>query len=757
MSGCKISINDLYYQIYTLLINGKVPFSRVRELLLKLLNCSESDPEYKNTVEKAKDLYDNEFMSDDVGDINISRVSYCLFKLHGTNEPIEKEEVIDDLSNIFHNVDKQDIEQIADKIIDKFNQSYISEVTDKVVQIIDRNLQYDNPDESFMALTLNDIKAYIRSKNLFPGKNRTKQQYFTYLKKLSESSSVKPSPPSPREKPQSYGILQKFDVCKSREYPKPVIEEYIAAKGWSLKTKTNSKEQLCEFIQKKLKEEEIPQAVTPPKIPTTFKKVSQLPPLPSTRKAYEIEELEEEEEEEEQKIEKCGQFESYNSQNEFFICSENEVCDVDNELCVDKNREIYNDEYKSVSLEKDGKKQVFIGTVPKLKGLKQKYTSISKTKQEERRRLEEEKIEKERQQKKKEKERATPESIMNKIEELYKEGDISMSDETYSIYKALKKQMKVDKEMALEIIDNWKRDKEADIERKRQERKVLRKKREEEERIQREEEEKRTQELKEKEERKALRRKKREEEERRQREQEEREEREEEERKQAEKERREEEEMRKEIERQIREQEIREKKILKEQEQQRKEEEEQKRKKREKKVPVKEITEEDEFDISALIPSETIKTDFSKIAEEFRGISKKPEKYEEEEEEKKVEKKEFKPFPTPSTLKPAVRPVTSTIDARKLIPRKISSITSLKKDVEKEMKKEEEEEKVVEKVEEEDEQAEKEEEIETDKVAIDFERLQDTLKNILKQGDKQLGKELLSIPKKISYCVGLRV
>ena len=88
----------------------------------------------------------------------------------------------------------------------------------------------------------------------------------------------------------------------------------------------------------------------------------------------------------------------------------------------------------------------------------------------------------------------------------------------------------------------------------------------------------------------------------------------------------------------------------------------------------------------------------------------------------------------------------------------------IESEVEEEESKElEEEQKLEEEVELADEQVEEEEEEEEEReeessVAIDFEELQKTLRNILKQPSKVAAtKDLLTIPKKISYCVGLRV
>ena len=46
---------------------------------------------------------------------------------------------------------------------------------------------------------------------------------------------------------------------------------------------------------------------------------------------------------------------------------------------------------------------------------------------------------------------------------------------------------------------------------------------------------------------------------------------------------------------------------------------------------------------------------------------------------------------------------------------------------------------------------------ETPQLAVDFEELQKSLKNILRDSRVSTGKEFLSIPKKVSYCVGLYV
>jgi len=441
MSDCNISTKDLYYHLFLYLKDGKVPFSQI----LTHLKCNKPDTDYKEFVQRAKGMYENEFGADSIDLISSDLAAYAVNKLYG-KKTIEKSDLVDDFSNAFYNIDDaKEISEFIIKVMNIVKTKYKLTLSSDELEIIEDNLENEYPDDRFLALGIKIYKSYLQNKGYeLPTKHMTKGEWHSYIKRAlsgkTRSRSRSPSPArSPRpsvkeEKPSKNRILD-FDTCKSREFTKDKLLEYITLKGWKI-SKNKNKSQLCQFIQdqtnkEKGRKEEDEEEEQDKK---EDKKKKQ------KKKAREVEELELDQEEKEEKITPCGDYKNYNNEDEFYACDENEFCDANKKVCMDED-EVVDEEYRKITLKKDDKKYVFLGKKETLLGINKKYKSIlseSSEEEKERKREEEEerqreeekerKREEEERQREEEKERKREDKRQREDEEIVIGEDLSLSD-----------------------------------------------------------------------------------------------------------------------------------------------------------------------------------------------------------------------------------------------------------------------------------------------------------------------------------------
>ena len=686
MSDCNKDIKDLYYYIFTILINGKLPLQDVITQVSSELKCYSNSPYYKNMTTRVKYLYKHQFGTSEVGIINKDNIVRTLYKIY--DQGASKEELYNDFKKVFFGLKDSDINVLVEEIFNLLN-SYVSSLKQNINDVIYENISLESPNQNFMSLSRQEIMEYMKRNNIpITGKNMTKEELHAYLRKMTAPRS----PRNPKLKLPSDEEMADPDICTSRKYKIEEIKEYIRAKGWPLKKTQYRKEELCRIIRENLQKQQprvseerkypspppSPRAPTlsPPPSPRPTPTRIQIPRLRIGKLAKDVEEFEDEEEEE---ITKCGAYDEYSNTNDFFVCKEDEVCDVDKQKCISEDSPV-DESYRAKTLEKDGMRRRFLGTKQKLKSLDSKYKSLSKEEEEKlQKRKEKELKEQLKLRKKAEKERKRQEE-----EEKQQELQRQLEEER----EALKKQQeKIARDLAKEQ-ERLQREVEKERKRREKERKKLDQEREEQERLQKEAEK---------------------------------------ERKRREKEEREEQERR---EREVEKERNRREKEREEQERLKKEVEQQKKKpsfleglkgSRLRTGEIKQATISSMKDIDIFSLSRE-KTD---LEEKLQAIS--PDAFKKQ--ERKVEEEEIE-----------------------------SEVEELEEEESKEL---EEEQKLEEEVELADEQVEEEEEEEREEessVAIDFEELQKTLRNILKQPSKvSATKDLLTIPKKISYCVGLRV
>ena len=519
MSECKITSNDLYYLVYMYLINGKISFSELVGEVTSYLKCDKKSDEYSKLVKRIKGLYDSEFGSDDSEVLSLEDAAYANYKLYG--EEIDEKTILNDVSNAYYNLNRDEAKEFAEKVYEYTKRRYFDQLSERAKIIIDRNINLDKPDDDFMSLTLNEIKAYLKVNGYYvSSKNMKKVEWHNYIKRQVQGKGKSP-PVSPRQRPEQYESIKDFDVCNSRNYTKEKIFDYITSKGWTLPKKSSTKEQLCKYIQEQIQKygEKTPKkekAISPPSSPREVRKPSVVPPIKLPKKGIEaLEELEDYEEEVEEKKEKkkkvsCGKYDEYEDEEEFYVCKDEEYCDINKEKC--KNIEDFDIEkaksrgYVKSTLKKGDDKYLFIGSKEKIESLKKKLNDIvnnkKKLKDKERKEAEEKErlllieLQKEQEKLRKQKE----------LEDLEEEEE---EEERRKIEKEEKIRKREEERIRKEEEEELKRKKEKEERRRKREEEILKKEREEEKKKQKEEEDR----LKKEEQDKEKRRKQREKEE----------------------------------------------------------------------------------------------------------------------------------------------------------------------------------------------------------------------------------------------------
>jgi hypothetical protein len=559
-------------------------------------------------------------------------------------------------------------------------------------------------------VTTDEIKLYLTMKEIpfSLTKQYTKEELINKIVKFNEGTL---SPRSLRlQSTRTAGDdVKDFDVCNTNKYTKDQIMEYMKNLGIKLPLKYYTKQKLCQILQdnigkqppvKKARpiiiEEEEEEIVVKPKKKVTERKYIEEEEeivVPRRRKIS-IDELEELEEEVPQIP--CGDYENYSDENEFFACPEDQRCDVDRKKCLPKDyklEEEFKNNYKAVSLDKDGTSVKFIGSPSKLRSLKQRFSDLKNQKQEKKVREERERLAEQERNIKMEQERRRREEEQEKFK---------------------KEQERL-----------------AEIERIRIEEEQLRL-REEQERIRKEQ-------LRLEEEQ--LKKKKYEEQIRLQ---------EEQERLKQEQERIRQEQI--ELEKQKRAEEKRQQvqKLREEQEEEMRRAEQEKKAKEEEEKKTRRVIEEEEA------VEEEISDDIEAMIANLEASNVQQRTFKDIREEIQKEMRGETPKPKPAT-KPPVTIKSSSLPASKLIPRRIQSLKMKEKEAE--IKEEDIEEPVQAEIKEEEIVIEEPDQADIEEVPeVDFSEVRQRLKNIMLDPSVSRvlgGQDFLSIPKKISYCVGL--
>jgi hypothetical protein len=561
-------------------------------------------------------------------------------------------------------------------------------------------------------VTTDEIKLYLTMKEIPYSltKQYTKEELINKIIKFKEGTL---SPRSLRlQSTRTAGDdVKDFDICNTNKYTKDQIMEYMKNLGIKLPLKYYTKQKLCQILQdnigkqpvKKVRpiiiEEEEEEIVIKPKKKVTERKYIEEEEeivVPRRRKIS-IDELEELEEEAPQIP--CGDYENYSDENEFFACHEDQRCDVDRKKCLPKDyklEEEFKNNYKAVSLDKDGTSVKFIGSPSKLRSLKQRFSDLKNQKQEKKVKEERERLAEKERIIKMEQERRRLEEEQEKFK---KEQDKLAEQERIRIEE---EQLRLREEQE-KIRQQQMRLEEEQIKKKKYEEQIIIQ--EEQERLKQEQQRIRQEQIELEKQKRA-----------------------EEKRQQAQKLREEqEEEMRR-----------------SEQEKKAKQEEE----KRAKRIIEEEKYEEQQEDISDDIEAMIANLEASNVQQRtFKDIR---EEIQKEMRGETIPSVEEAPKISPK-IKPsvAVTSKTAPVPASKLIPRKIPSLKIKEKEPEiKEEEPEIKEEEIEEPV-----QADIEEVPE-----VDFSEVRQRLKNIMLDPSVSRvlgGQDFLSIPKKISYCVGL--
>jgi len=307
MSDCNKDIKDLYYYIFTILINGRLPLKDVITQVSTELKCYSNSPDYTNMVTRIKYLYKHQFGTSEVGIINKDNIVRTLYKIY--DQGASKQELYNDFKQVFFGLKDSDINILVEEIFTLLN-SYVSSLKQNINDVIYENISLESPNQNFMSLSRQEITEYMKRNNIpITGKNMTKEELHTYLRKMTAPRS----PRNPKLKLPSDEEMIDPDICNSRKYKIEEIKEYIRSKGWSLKKTQYRKEELCRIIRENLQkkqpeEQKYPSPPPSPRAPTLSAPPSprptppriQIPRLRIGKLAKDVEEFEEEEEDQEE-------------------------------------------------------------------------------------------------------------------------------------------------------------------------------------------------------------------------------------------------------------------------------------------------------------------------------------------------------------------------------------------------------------------------------------------------------------------------
>lgn len=723
-SGCKISNKDLHREMFRYLstTSAKPSLARVTAHVMDSIGCDEDDPNYKEFKDKIKSFYKYDFGADSIEEIKEQQLINTIKNIYGQRP--NKSEVVAAIKKSYYNdFDEDSISLFYDTYFPRAalaggvrvmpitipspppSPRARAEIDEDSIILIENAIKKRSA-SGLDFVTTDEIKLYLSMKEIPYSltKQYTKEELINKIVKFKEGTL---SPRSLRiQSTRTAGDdVKDFDVCNTNKYTKDQIMEYMKNLGIKLPLKYYTKQKLCQILQdnigkqpaKKTRpiiiEEEEEEIVVKPKKKVTERKYVEEEEeiVVPRRRKISIDDLEELEEEAPQIP--CGDYENYSDENEFFACPEDQRCDVDRKKCLPKD-------YKLEEEFKNKYKAVSLdkdGTSIKFIGSPSKLKSLKQRFSDLKNQKQEKKVREERErfaeQERKIKMEQEERRLQEEQERFKKEQDRISEQERIRIEE---EQLRLREEQE-KIRQEQIRLEEEQLKKKKYEEKI--RLQEEQERLKQEQERIRQEQIELEKQKRA-----------------------EEKRQQAQKLREEqEEEMRR-----------------AEQEKKAKQEEEKKSRRIIEEEQQEDISDDIEAMIANLEASNVQQRTFKDIREEIqREIRGEP-----------IPLIEEPPKPVSKIKPPAPKP--SPVPASKLIPRKIPSLKI--KGKEEEIKEEEEEEVKEEEVEEPI-QADIEEVPE-----VDFSEVRQRLKNIMLDPSVSRvlgGQDFLSIPKKISYCVGL--
>ncbi len=422
-SSCKISNKDLHREMFRYLstTSAKPSLARVTAHVMDSIGCDEDDPNYKEFKDKIKSFYKYDFGADSIDEIKEQQLVNTIKNIYG--EKPNKSEVVAAIKKSYYNdFDEESISQFYDMYFPRsapaggvrvmpitipsppVSPRARVEIDEDSIILIENAIKKRSA-TGLDFVTTDEIKQYLIMKEVPYSltKQYTKEELINKIVKFKEGTL---SPRSLRvQSSRTAGDdVKDFDVCNTNKYTKDQIMEYMKNMGIKLPLKYYTKQKLCQILQdnigkqpaKKTRpiiiEEEEEEIVIKPKKKVVERKYEEEEEIVIPRKRkISIDELEELEEEAPEIP--CGDYENYSGEDEFFACPEDQRCDVDRKKCLPKDyklEEEFKNRYKAVTLDKNGTPVKFIGSPSKLKSLKQRFSDLKNQKQERRKKEEQE-------------------------------------------------------------------------------------------------------------------------------------------------------------------------------------------------------------------------------------------------------------------------------------------------------------------------------------------------------------------------------
>ena len=426
-SGCKITNKDLHLEMFRYLSTSvsKPSLARVTAYVMDSINCDEDDPNYKEFKDKVKSFYKYEFGADTIDEIKEQQLVNTLKSIFGPKPT--KSEVISSIQKAYYNnFPEESISQfyrtyfpvvppiggvrvmpvVSPPVSPRTKPSVSLEIDEDSLELIESAINKRSA-SGLDYVTTEEIKLYLKMKDVPYSltKQYTKEELINKIIKFNEGT-LSPRSLRLQSTKTAKDDVKDFDVCNTNKYTKDQITEYMKNLGIKLPLKYYTKQKLCQILQDHISKKPS-QVRRPVIIEDEEEEVIVLPRKKKVERKYEeeeivipkkkisIDELEELEEDEETLV-PCGDYENYTEEKEFFACSDDQRCDVDRQKCLPQDyklEEEYKKTYKAVTLDRDGKPTKFIGSPSKLKSLKQRYADVKSQRlaeEEKKRRQEEE-------------------------------------------------------------------------------------------------------------------------------------------------------------------------------------------------------------------------------------------------------------------------------------------------------------------------------------------------------------------------------
>lgn len=281
-SGCKISNKDLHIEMFRYLstTSSKPSLARVTAHVMDKIGCDEDDPNYKEFKDKIKSFYKYDFGADSIDEIKEKQLVNSIKSIYG--QRLNKSEVVIAIKKAYYN-------DFDEESISEFYNNYFprtppaggvrvmpltipsppasprarSEIDEDSVILIENAIKKRSA-SGLDFVTTDEIKLYLKA-NEVPyslTKQYTKEELINKIIKFKEGTL---SPRSLRlQSTKTAGDdVKDFDVCNTNKYTKDQITEYMKNLGIKLPLKYYTKQKLCQILQDYVGKQPIAKKVRP--------------------------------------------------------------------------------------------------------------------------------------------------------------------------------------------------------------------------------------------------------------------------------------------------------------------------------------------------------------------------------------------------------------------------------------------------------------------------------------------------------------